>query len=79
VFNIGCASSRTLMQFVHAIERSLGRKAKMKMLPFQPGDVYKTVADVTKLRDICGYNPKTQMEEGVDRFVKWYLEFYKKD
>ena len=79
VFNIGCAKPRTLMEFVSAIETSVGKKAKLKMLPFQAGDIYKTVADVSKLQKLTGYQPKVGMEEGVDRFVRWFLEFYGKN
>lgn len=76
VFNIGCSHARSLMEFVAAIEKSLGKKAKLKKMPFQMGDVYKTISDVSKLKNICGYSPKVQIEEGIDAFVKWYIEFY---
>ncbi|MEW6055148.1 MAG: SDR family NAD(P)-dependent oxidoreductase [Bdellovibrionota bacterium] len=77
VFNIGCAKPRTLMEFIRAIEKSVGKKAKMKMMPFQAGDVYKTYADVSKLREICGYTPKVGIEDGIENFVRWYVEYYK--
>jgi UDP-glucuronate 4-epimerase len=76
VFNIGCGSPRTLMEFVRAIEKSVGKPAKLKMMPFQPGDIYKTFADVSKLNAICGYAPKTKIETGIENFVKWYREYY---
>lgn len=76
VFNIGCSEPRTLIEFVHAIEAAIGKKAKIKSMPFQAGDIYKTFADVSKLNKLCGYAPKTKIEEGVKRFVQWYREFY---
>lgn len=77
VFNIGCAQPRTLMEFVRAIEKSVGKPAKIKKMPFQPGDIYKTFADVTKLQRVSGYQPKVSIEEGISRFVNWYREFYR--
>jgi len=76
VFNIGAAHPRPLKEFVAAIEMSLGTPARVKLLPFQPGDVYKTDADVSKLQALCGYAPSTEVGEGVGRFVDWYLGFY---
>ena len=75
-FNIGCANPRTLMEFIQAIEKAVGKKAKMKLMPFQAGDIYKTFADVSKLQTLCGYSPKTKIETGIGEFVKWYREFY---
>ncbi|MBI3555405.1 MAG: SDR family NAD(P)-dependent oxidoreductase [Deltaproteobacteria bacterium] len=75
-FNIGCANPRTLMEFIQAIEKAVEKKAKMKMMPFQPGDIYKTFADVSKLKNVCGYAPQTNIEDGIKAFVKWYREFY---
>jgi UDP-glucuronate 4-epimerase len=76
VFNIGCANPKTLMEFVHAIETAIGKKAKLKQMPFQPGDLYKTFADVSKIAAVCGYSPKTKIEDGVAAFVKWYREYH---
>lgn len=76
VFNIGCGDPRPLTEFLSLIEKSLGKKAKIKELPFQAGDIYKTVADVSKLKKLTGYAPQTRVEEGVPRFVKWYREYY---
>lgn len=76
LFNIGCSKPRTLMEFVQAIEKSLGKKAKIKKMPFQAGDIYKTFADVSKIHESSGYSPRVNIEDGVDRFVRWYREFY---
>jgi UDP-glucuronate 4-epimerase len=76
VFNIGAARPRPLKDFVTAIEESLGKPARVRLLPFQAGDVYKTHADVGRLQALCGYSPRTEVGEGVARFVEWYLGFY---
>jgi len=55
----------------------LGKKAKMDLLPLQPGDVPDTYADVADLVSDMGYKPATSVEEGVANFVDWYLDFYK--
>ena len=76
VLNIGAAHPRPLKEFVAAIEKSLGKPARVKLLPFQAGDVYKTHADVSRLQTLCGYAPRTDVNEGVSRFVEWYLGYY---
>lgn len=77
IFNIGCSNPRTLMQFVETIEACVGKKAIKKMVPFQPGDIYKSMADNTKISTLCGYAPKVKMEEGVKRFVDWYRSYFR--
>jgi UDP-glucuronate 4-epimerase len=57
---------------VLVIEKVLGHKAELTRLPSQSGDVERTFADITKAREILGYNPDTSFAEGVDRFVNWY-------
>lgn len=73
VFNIGCSKPVRLMDFISELERALGREAERIMLPMQPGDVYQTYADTTKLERELGYKPRVMLREGVDRFVAWYL------
>lgn len=73
VFNIGCSNPVRLMDFISELERALGREAEKIMLPMQPGDVYQTYADTTKLERELGYKPGVMLREGVDRFVAWYL------
>jgi UDP-glucuronate 4-epimerase len=77
IYNIGNNSPVRLMDFIEAIEKSLGRKAKKNFLPMQPGDVPMTWADVDDLVKDFGYKPRTPIQEGMDRFVKWYMEYYK--
>lgn len=61
------------MEFIQAIEEELGIEAKKEMLPMQPGDVETTYADVSALMNDFGYQPKTSVQEGIRKFVKWYL------
>ena len=77
IYNIGNNSPVELMAFIKAIEKSLGTKAKKKFLPMQPGDVPTTWADVGDLVKDFGYAPSVRVEEGVEKFVRWYLQYYK--
>ncbi len=77
IFNIGNRERVPLLEYIAVLERCLGRKAQMKMLPLQPGDVPDTVADVEELAHAVGYEPKVGVEEGVARFVDWYRDYYK--
>ncbi len=65
------------MDFIHTIEKVAGRKAEMKMEGMQPGDVYCTYADTTRLQQDFGYSPKVSIEEGIRNFYDWYLGFTK--
>jgi len=78
IFNLGCSNQVELMDFIKAIEEELGKKAKKNMLPLQPGDVPETYADVSKAKELLGYQPKVKIEEGVKKFIKWYREYYEK-
>ncbi|MDH5323791.1 MAG: NAD-dependent epimerase [Gammaproteobacteria bacterium] len=77
LYNIGNQQPVELMRYIEIIEKCVGRKAEMNMLPLQPGDVPDTWADTTALSDAVGYAPSTPIETGVRNFVDWYLEFYK--
>jgi UDP-glucuronate 4-epimerase len=76
IYNIGNSKPIELMHYIHVIEECLGKKAEMNLLPLQAGDVPDTYADVQALIDDTGYCPDTTVEEGVARFVKWYLDYY---
>lgn len=76
IYNIGNSSPVKLMDFIEAIEQSLGKEAKKNMMPIQPGDVPATWADTTDLEADLGYKPNTPIKTGVERFVRWYKEFY---
>jgi len=76
LYNIGNNQPVELMKYIATIEQCLGRKAEMNLLPLQPGDVPDTYADVDDLVRDVGYKPATPVEEGVRRFVEWYLGYY---
>lgn len=76
IYNIGCGHPVSLMDFIHTLEAKLGSKAEMQMLPMQPGDVYTTYADTTKLEREMGYKSQVSLEEGIGKFVEWYKSYY---
>lgn len=76
VYNIGNGNPVKLMDFINAIEKYLGKKAEMNMLPMQAGDVPKTAADTSNLERDLGYRPQIGIEEGIKNFVAWYQAFY---
>ncbi len=71
IINLGGGSPVTLNVMIATIEKVLGKKAKIERLPMQPGDVDKTVADITKARLLLNYNPQTTFEEGIRKFMEW--------
>jgi UDP-glucuronate 4-epimerase len=75
MYNIGYGKQVELERFVTAIETSLGKKANKNYGPKHPADATETWSDTTKLQKL-GYSPSTPIEEGVDNFVKWYMEHY---
>jgi UDP-glucuronate 4-epimerase len=64
------------MDFIEAIEKVIGKKAKKNLLPMQPGDVASTWADTTDLEKDLGYKPYTDVKLGIKNFVEWYRKFY---
>ncbi len=72
VYNIGCSNPVKLMDFINEIEQALGTKANMIMKPMQPGDVYMTNANTTKLEQEIGYKPCVRLHEGITKFIAWY-------
>ena len=76
LFNIGNEQPVELLRYIDVLEQCLGRKARMEMLPLQPGDVPDTEADVAELKATVGYQPVVSVEEGVARFVDWYKDYY---
>ncbi len=77
IYNIGNENSVELMHYIEVLENELGKKAKMEMLPLQPGDVPDTESDVTSLAEAINYSPRVNVEEGLAKFVNWYLDYYK--
>ncbi len=78
IYNIGNNNPVKLMDFIEAIEKRLGKKIEKNMMPIQAGDVPATYADVTDLVEDLDYKPATPIQEGVDKFIDWYLEFFEK-
>ena len=77
VYNIGNSKPVRLVDFIKALEKSLGKESIKEYLPMQPGDVYRTEADVSDLVKNTGYRPGTTVDEGVGKFVDWYKEYYR--
>ena len=77
IYNIGNHRRVELMTYIRALEATLGVKAKLNLLPMQPGDVQATEADTSALSQATGFSPATPVEEGIRRFVAWYREHYK--
>jgi UDP-glucuronate 4-epimerase len=78
LYNIGNNSPVELMRYIECIETNLGKKAQKNLLPLQAGDVPDTSADVSDLVREVGYKPATPVEEGVRRFIEWYVGYYGK-
>lgn len=78
LYNIGNSAPVELMKYIECVEEYLGRKAQKNLLPLQPGDVPDTFADVDDLVKDVGYKPATPIEEGVRKFVEWYVQYYGK-
>ena len=76
VLNIGNSDPSKLMDYIEALESSLGSTAVKNFLPMQPGDVQHTSADCTRLFEITKFKPATPISEGVSKFVQWYKEYY---
>ncbi len=76
LFNIGNGRPEPLLGMIATLEQALGRRARLDLLPAQPGDVAETFADVRDLQAAVGYRPQTSITEGIERFVAWYRGFY---
>ena len=76
IFNIGNNNPVKLIEYIHAIEKALGKTAILELLPLQPGDVPDTFADSTALEQSIGYKPSVSVKDGVQQFVDWYRNFY---
>jgi len=76
IYNIGNSDPVELLDYIAALEKALGRKAEKELLPLQSGDVPETAADVQDLVEQFQYKPNTSIEEGISRFIDWYLSYY---
>jgi UDP-glucuronate 4-epimerase len=72
IYNIGCSK---LMNFIHTLEDTIGKKANLEMYPMQQGDVYQTYADTMALENEFGYCSKMILKGGIKRFVEWYNRY----
>ena len=77
VVNIGNSDKVGLMDFIEAIEDSLGKKAIRNYMPMQKGDVPATWADASLLQRLTGYKPQTDFRVGIARFVEWYRDYHR--
>lgn len=77
IFNIGNQNPTKLMDYIECIEKAIGREAKKDFLPMQPGDVYQTYADSSALAEATGFKPATPLQDGIDRTVAWFREYFK--
>jgi len=77
IFNLGNSSPVELNYFIECIEKELGKKSRKIFLPMQVGDVEVTYADINHSRKKLGFAPRTSIEEGIEKFIKWYREYYK--
>lgn len=76
LFNLGCGRKEELMEYIRMVEVSCGKEAKKDYLPMQPGDVRASLADISKAQKMLGFEPKTQIKDGVPKFVEWYRKYY---
>ena len=76
LYNIGSHRPVPLLDYISAIETAVGKKARIDYQPLQPGDVLSTYAAVDDLAEAVGFRPRTDVEEGVRKFVEWYREYY---
>jgi UDP-glucuronate 4-epimerase len=77
LYNIGNHNPVSLLDYIALIEKALGRKAKIELLPAQPGDVEETFAGTEALRAATGFQPETPLEEGISRFIAWFRDYYR--
>jgi UDP-glucuronate 4-epimerase len=78
IYNIGNSLPVNLLNFITCLEDAFNKKANKIMSDLQPGDVISTWADVSKLDNLVGYSPKTLIQDGTNKFAKWYKSYFKK-
>ncbi len=76
IYNIGNNRSEPLLRFVELLERAIGRSAHKELVPMQAGDVRETCADIEAIYADHGFKPKTSIDEGIPRFVKWFQKYH---
>ena len=76
ILNIGNTKKIYLLDFINTLEKELNKKIKRNYLPMQKGDVHSTMSDISLLKRLTGYNPKTNYKTGIKKFIDWYINFY---
>lgn len=76
IFNLGCGHTEELMDYIKMVETTVGKEAKKEFMDMQPGDTTRSSADISKAREMLGYEPKTKIKDGVPKFIAWYREYY---
>ncbi len=79
IFNLGNNTPVELMEFIEMLEDALDMEAEKEMKPMQPGDMKVTYADISGSKEKLGFEPKTDLKEGIEKFVDWYKEYYSVD
>lgn len=77
IYNLGNHQPVELLFFIETLENCLGKKAKKNLLPLQPGDLPETCADLSDVVADLGFKPHTRIEDGIQKFVDWYREYYR--
>ena len=77
IFNLGNNKSEKLMDMIYLIENELGKEAEINFEPMQPGDVVESFANIDKSKELLGYSPKTNIDEGIHNFISWFLKTVK--
>ncbi|AIL12494.1 hypothetical protein IM40_01475 [Candidatus Paracaedimonas acanthamoebae] len=77
IYNLGNNKSEKLIEFIELIEKELGKKAILEMLPLQAGDVPESLAEITASEQDLNYSPTTPISQGIPKFIEWYKEYYK--
>ncbi len=74
VINLGESQTLSLLDLIGLLEGALGKKARLQFLPDQAGDMAITYADISRAREVLGYNPSTPVQEGIRKFAEWFLQ-----
>ena len=77
IYNIGNSKKINLMEFINILEEEIGIQANKKFLPIEKGDIQSTLSDTSSLEKVIGYKPKTNLREGIRKFLKWFRNYYK--
>ena len=77
IYNLGNNRSVKLVDFINILENELEKKAIKEFLPLQPGDVVETFADITQINKEFNFQPTTNIDEGIKKFIKWFKNYYK--